>query len=214
MIEEAGGAGEFELLLARQGMSREAMLQTIRQGHQVDLLIEKLTQGLPDPTEAEMKQHFAEHAHEYRTPPRAQAQHILVKASSTADADKQVARSRLEDIRKKVEDGASFTDMASAYSECPSGKSMGGSLGWISRGVMLPAFDEALFSLEVGQLSGVVESPLGFHLVRKIGHEEGREAEFEEVRDKVRDFLRHVRRGEVIASYVADLKAKAVIEED
>ena len=127
---------------------------------------------------------------------------------------RQAARTKLEAVRQRIEEGANFAEEAAAHSDCPSGKKAGGSLGWFSRGMMVPEFDEAVFSMEVGQLSAVIETSLGCHLVCKTGQEDGRESSFEDVRDQVRDFLHHAHRGEILAAYVADLREKATIEED
>jgi peptidyl-prolyl cis-trans isomerase C len=98
-----------------------------------------------------------------------------------------------------------------AHSDCPSGKADGGSLGWFSRGMMVPEFDTAAFSLKVGELSDVIETPFGFHIIFKNDEEPAVEASFDDVRESIRDFLRHTARGEVVAAYVADLREKATV---
>jgi peptidyl-prolyl cis-trans isomerase C len=214
MIDNAGGQLGFEGILQKQGLTVDVVRQSIRQGLQVDKLIEKVTGCVDDPTEDEMQAHFENHEDEYAKSERAQAQHVLVRSDSDSLEDRETARSRIMEIRRKIEEGADFADMAAAHSDCPSGKKAGGSLGWFSRGMMIPEFDKAVFSMEVGHLSEVVETPFGYHLIRKTGHEPGGKVPFVEASDKVREFLRHARRGQVIAEYVEDLKQKAVIQDD
>ena len=214
MLEEAGGRQAFDEMCRRQQMTEEMVREAIARGRRVDMLIERITEGIPDPTEDEIRAHYEAHVGEYTTPERAQAQHLLVRPASGAEQDRETARSRLLDMRRQIEEGAAFSDMATMYSDCPSGKSAGGSLGWVSRGTMVPGFDEALFSLEDGALSDVVESQFGFHLIHRTAHEPEQPADFEDVREKILSFLRHVRRGETIAAHVEDLKKAAVIEED
>ncbi|MBN1557247.1 MAG: peptidylprolyl isomerase [Lentisphaerae bacterium] len=214
MIEHAGGREAFEALLQRQGLTEAQVRRSIEQGRRVDRLVDRITEGVSDPTEEEVRAHFQAHRKEYTRPDRVQAQHILVKPASGSEADRETARSALLEIRHRVEAGADFADEAAAHSECPSGRTTGGSLGWFSRGMMLPAFDRAVFEMENGALSDVVETPLGFHLIHKLDAETGGPADYEDVYDKIRDFLRHVRRGEAIAAHVAELKQKAVIEAD
>jgi len=213
MIENAGGQENFAQLLEQQNLTEEMLRRSIEQGRRVDMLVDKITEGTPEPTEEEMSEHFEAHSQEYATPPRAQAQHILVRSEDNDD-DRNAAKTRLSEIKERIEEGADFASEAAAHSECPSGKKTGGSLGWFSRGMMVPEFDEAVFSMSVGALSELIETSFGYHLIHKTGHEDGGEAAFDEVRDKVREFLRHARRGEMIAAYVAELKAKAVIEEE
>jgi peptidyl-prolyl cis-trans isomerase C len=178
----------------------------------VDLLVEQATTEVSEPTEAEIEAHFKAHAAEYAKPERAQAQHILVKPEDTTPAARDAARAKLLDIRRRLEQGAKFAELAAAYSDCPSGRKAGGSLGWVSRGMMVPEFDEALFALAIGELSQAVETTFGFHVIHKTAQEPGGPATFGDVRERVRDFLRHVRRGEALSAYVNELRAKAKIE--
>lgn len=214
MIQQAGGREQFEALVQRQGLTVDTVKKSIEQGRRVDMLVDRITEGLADPTEVEMQAHFKDHEEEYCRPDRAQVRHILVKAESGDEAARGAARSKIGEIRKRIEEGADFAEEAAAHSECPSGTKSGGSLGWITPGMTLPELDNAVFSLEVGQLSEIVETPLGFHLLEKTASEEGGPAEYDDVRDKVRDLLRHVKRGEAIATAVEELKQKAVIEDD
>lgn len=213
MIENAGGRPAFDEILRQQGMTEEAVLQGIEQGRKVDLLVDRITEGTPDPTEDEIRAHFEEHGEEYSRPERVQAQHVLLRPMSDSEEDRNTAKARLLEIRRKVEEGADFAEQAAAHSDCPSGKTAGGALGWLAPGTTVPEFDKVLFSLGIGDLSDVVETELGFHLIRKIAKEDGGPAEYDEVHEKIRDFLRHARRGEAISAYVRELRDKAVIEE-
>ena len=212
MIEQVGGREVFELRLKENGFNEKALRQNIEQGCKVDLLIEKLCEGLNDPSEADMRAHFEANRDSYVQPERASAQHILISPSTGADADRATAESRIESIRSEIEAGASFDDMAAAHSECPSGKQNGGSLGWFGRGMMVPEFDEVVFSMNVGELSEIIETQFGFHIIFKTGEDEGGEASYEESESKIRDLLRHDQRGRCITAHVAELREKADIQ--
>lgn len=217
MMKDAGGEKAFVNALAKQRLTLDVLRDGLRRGRRVDLLVERIVGTISDPTEEEMRQHFSAHAEEYRTADRAQAQHILIRPPTAGDDDRREARSRLADIRRKLQDGADFAEMAAAHSECPSGRKTGGSLGWVNQGSLLPEIDSVIFSMEAGELSEVVESPLGYHLIRKVAQEQGGTAEYADVADRVRDFLRHARRGQALAGYVTDLRKKAsveIVEED
>jgi len=213
MIEGMGGRETFDTQLAKQGATEEMVRNSMVEGCKVDLLVERICEGTSDPTEAELKAHFDAHAPDYTKPDRVQAQHILINPDSDSNADKVTAKSKLTEIRAKVEEGGRFEEQASVHSDCPSGKQTGGSLGWFSRGMMVPEFDAAVFSMEVGQLSEIIETQFGFHIIQKTGEESGGEVSFVEARDKVRDFLRHSARGKAISAYVNELREKAVVEE-
>lgn len=212
MIEQIGGQEVFELRLKENGFTEAELRQNIQQGCKVDLLIEKLCEGLNDPTEAEMREHFDVNKDSYVQPERASAQHILIRPATADDADRVTAESRLEGIRDQIQKGAAFADLAAAHSECPSGKQNGGSLGWFGRGMMVPEFDEAVFSMSVGELSDIIETQFGFHLIFKTGADEGGEASFEESESKIRELMRHDQRGRCIAAHVAELREKADIQ--
>jgi peptidyl-prolyl cis-trans isomerase C len=94
---------------------------------------------------------------------------------------------------------------------CPSGKE-GGSLGWFGRGMMVPEFDQAVFAMKDGEVSDVIETQFGYHIIYKTAHEEAGEADFDAVREQIRDFIRHSRRGEAMSAYVEELRSKATVE--
>jgi parvulin-like peptidyl-prolyl isomerase len=209
MVDDAGGDDAFRAALEKQHLNLEMVRDGVRRGRRVDMLVDKVASGISDPTEDEVRAHFDAHGEEYLKAERAQAQHILVKPDSDSDEDREAARARVVELRSEIESGTDFSEMAAAHSECPSGQRTGGSLGWFSRGMMVPEFDEAVFSMEVGELSAVVETGFGFHLIKKTGHENESPAEYADVAEKIRDFLRHTRRGEMIAAHVAELREKA-----
>ncbi len=212
LIVQCGGRQTFERLLDEQQTSEATIRTGIEQGRRVDLLVARVTQGVADPTEADLRAHFEAHREEYARPERAALAHILIRFEPGQTAERATARSRLETLRRELEAGADFAALASLHSECPSGRENGGHLGWVSRGMMVPPFEQAGFALEVGQLSEVVETPFGLHLIRKTDHQAGGPAEYDDVRENIRDFLRHVARGRAVSAYVDELRAKAVIE--
>ncbi len=213
LMHRAGGEEAFLKSLADRGITEDQLRRSVEEGCKVNVLIEQVCAGLDDPTEAEMQAHFEAHREEYRRPDRAAAQHILIKPATASHADREVAQSRLEELRSQLEDGADFGDLAEMHSECPSGKQTSGSLGWFARGMMVPEFDEAVFTMDVGDVSDVVRTEFGYHLIHKTGHEDGGAATYAESADKIREFLRHARRGEAISAHVRELREKAVVEE-
>ena len=91
-----------------------------------------------------------------------EASHIL--CASTTDAE--AARVRIDELSARLADGGNFADLARDHSDCPSAR-QGGALGRFGRAVMVPAFEEAAFALDVGETSGVIETDFGFHLIRR-----------------------------------------------
>jgi peptidyl-prolyl cis-trans isomerase C len=212
MATEAGGMEVLQAELKKQNVSDAAFRDQIKRGRRVDKLVATVTSGVNDPHEDDIRSHFESHRDEFQKAERAQAQHILVAPAGKDEADRASARAKIESIRTRIKSGGVFADEAAAHSECPSGKQAGGSLGWFGRGMMVKAFDDVVFSLQVGELSEIVETEFGFHIIQKTAHEDASEAEFDDVRETIRDFLRHAARGEALSAHVAELRAKAQIE--
>ena len=214
MVKKVGGDRQLDDLLARQGMNRKQFGETVRAGRQLDKMVARIVSVVPDCTEEELREFHELHAEQYVAPDRVQARHILVRPATQGEADKATARSRLLSLKHQVMEGEDFSDLAAAHSECASGKADGGSLGWIARGTTLPEFEKAVFDeLEVGEISEVIETPLGFHIVEKLEAEEGERLPFEDVRDRIRELLLHERRGKALTEYVARLRQDALVEE-
>lgn len=100
------------------------------------------------------------------------ASHILLmyegSARSTASRSKDEAKAGIADLKAKLDAGTSFAELAQAHSDCPSSSS-GGDLGSFGRGQMVGAFEQAAFGMEVGQVSDVVETDFGYHLITRTG---------------------------------------------
>ena len=100
------------------------------------------------------------------------ASHILLMYAgsmrSTATRSQAEASELIADIARQLADGSEFADLARAHSDCPSGNK-GGDLGRFGRGMMVPEFENTAFGLDVGGVSGVVETPFGYHLIQRSG---------------------------------------------
>jgi peptidyl-prolyl cis-trans isomerase D len=110
--------------------------------------------------------YYREHAESYNTPEKRKARHILFRVASDDSADaKQAKKAQAEKILAQLKKGGDFSTLASQLSE-DSSKTKGGDLGFFSRGQMVQPFEEAAFALKKGEISGVVETPFGFHLIK------------------------------------------------
>lgn len=215
MSKRVGGDDKLVAMLARQGLGLEQFRASVRVGRQLDTLVARVTSGAPECTEEDLRKYYEDHPERYMAPDRAQVRHILVKPASSSAEDLAATRAKLMDLKVKVLEGEDFAGLAAAHSECPSGKETGGSLGWIARGATVPEFDQAVFDdMEIGEISDVVETSLGHHLIELHDKELGDPLPFDEVRDSIRELLTHERRGKTLSDFVAHLKEKAVVEDD
>ena len=212
MADEAGGPDKLRAILAKQGQNVVELRNEIRRGKKVDKLVAQVTADVPEPTDAEAEAFFTAHRAEFGKEAQVRAQHILVTPKSQSPDDKLAALKKIRDIRDRVAAGSDFAEEAAAHSDCPSGKQAGGSLGWFSHGMMVKEFDEAAFALPVGGLSDIIETQFGFHVILKNDEQKESVPDFLEARERVKDLLRHDRRGKALADHVAELRKKATIE--
>jgi len=133
----------------------------------------KLVEFRPDdiakqitPTDAEVQAYYDAHIEEYRRGDEVHARHILFTVAHDAPpADKAAARKKAEEVLAKAKAGEDFIELAKTYSQDTTSVS-GGDLGRFGRGVMTPAFEQAAFGLEPGQISDIVETPFGLHIIK------------------------------------------------
>ena len=176
------------------------------EGARVNRLVNQACAHVADPTEEEVTAFYEAHKAEYVVPPQVLCQHILVKGSNDAALDK------IKEIRERiVNDKADFAEEAKKHSDCPSG-AQGGSLGWFGRGMMVPEFDKAAFEMKKGEVSGIVTTEFGYHIIYKADEKGGGQQTIVDVHDQIKDLLRHEARGKAMDAYVAELREKATIE--
>ena len=148
---------------------------------------------------------------ELDTPEQVRARHILVSLDPMADdAAKRAARSEIDAAKKRVEAGEDFAAVAKEVSDDPGSKETGGDLGFFKRGAMVAPFENAAFSLEPGELSDVVESPFGFHLIRVEEKKAAAQLPYAEASARVAQDLARVDAASAAAKADADAIAAAV----
>ena len=206
VVQQVGGEENYKKALAAQGISEADFRKELEKGARVNMLVNQACAHVADPTEDEVTAFYEAHKAEYVEPPQVLCQHILVKGSNDAALDK------IKEIRERiVNDKADFAEEAKKHSDCPSG-AQGGSLGWFGRGMMVPEFDKAAFEMKKGEVSGVVTTEFGYHIIYKADERGGGQQTIVDVHDQIKDLLRHEARGKAMDAYVADLREKATIE--
>ncbi|HYL73960.1 MAG TPA: peptidyl-prolyl cis-trans isomerase [Bryobacteraceae bacterium] len=132
--------------------------------------------------ESEIQSYYNAHRDEYRTPERVKARHILVMTQGKPAADLPKLRAKAEDLLKQVKGGADFAALAQKNSDDPGSAKNGGDLGWVVRGQMVPEFEKATFELKPKEISGIVTTNYGFHIIQVLEKEQARLHPIDEVR--------------------------------
>ncbi len=141
----------------------------------------KLEQSMVVP-EAELRAAYNASMDTFSTPDRVKAQHILIKTEGKSDAEKKAALAKAEDLLKQLKAGADFSELAKKNSDDSSNAPKGGDLGYFVRGAMVPEFDKAAFALKPGELSGIVTTQFGYHIIKVNEKENARVKPFEEAK--------------------------------
>jgi peptidyl-prolyl cis-trans isomerase D len=132
-------------------------------------------------SDADLHAAYAASMDNFRMPERVKARHILIKTQGKTDAEKKQALAKTEDLLKQLKAGADFSQLAEKNSEDSSNAPKGGDLGWFTHGTMVAEFDKAAFALNKGEMSGIVTTEFGYHIIKVDDKEIARVKPFEEV---------------------------------
>ena len=166
-------------------------------------------------THDELQSYYNQHRDQYRVAEQAKVSHILIKTPLPGPDGKvdekgvAEAQRRAEDLLKQLKAGAKFEDLARKYSEDPGSAKEGGSLGWIGKGRTVPEFEKAAFSLPKGQISGLVKSSYGFHIIRVDDRQDALMKTLEEVKDQIEPILKQQKAQQIAQKQAEDLLQQA-----
>jgi parvulin-like peptidyl-prolyl isomerase len=202
-------------ILQRQGRTLESFKRELRQAVELHLQTERLRDlvvGPIEPTEQELSAYLEAHREDYDTPEEVHARHILIRVPEGAsEAEIAQAKKQIEDIKKELENGADFAELAKKYSQDPGSAPNGGDLGFFRRGQMVREFEDAAFSLEPGQISDPVRTQFGFHLIKVEEKKPAQHPELAQIRERVlKDYIA-AERTRRFEQFYAELKAHAKI---
>lgn len=148
----------------------------------------------------------------FKVPETVKASHILIAVTEDADeAAKKEAKEKIAEIRQKVKSGEEFDKLARDYSSCPS-SSNGGDLGFFQRGQMVKPFEEAAFAMKPGEVSDMVVTGYGYHLIKVTDRQPERTLSFDEVKEKIKAWLLQEKIDNQHQQYIKALEAQAEIQ--
>lgn len=162
-------------------------------------------------SEDAMKSYYDENKEEFKTPEMVRVRHILIKAEAGAsEDDKKIAYKKIEDILNKINSGEDFAQLASEVSDDTITKPKGGDLGFIPRGRLVKSFEDVAFTLKPGEVSEIVETPFGYHIIKIDEKKDAGVESFDAVKAKLEQKLSQ----EQVQNAVSEFLEKALINAD
>ncbi|MBM3792666.1 MAG: hypothetical protein FJW31_01075 [Acidobacteria bacterium] len=136
--------------------------------------------------DAEIQKLYASNADRYTVKERVRARHILVKSAADASKDDDAkAKAKAQDLLNQIKGGGDFAELAKKNSDDPGSGAKGGDLDWFGRGAMVKPFEDSAFSLKVKEVSGLIKSDFGYHIIQTMAKEAARTKPFAEVKDEL-----------------------------
>jgi peptidyl-prolyl cis-trans isomerase C len=207
-----GSDKEYEEALGQSGFTEESLRERITTDLRIRRLIEdRVFDELPVESE-KVRSFYDENLAAFIEEETVTARHILMQVGEDASDDqREKALAKIKDVQERLFAGADFAETAREYSEGPSGP-QGGDLGTFTRGRMVKPFEDAAFSLEPGQMSDIVETQFGYHIILVTEKNEGGQAPFEEVESDIRRYLAQQASPDAVEEYIEQLVESADVE--
>lgn len=194
--------GELDAWLKRQGLDRESWRRQLAEDLRIEKVLDSQVRARVHVDEADIAAWYGEHQDQFDRPEQVRARQIVV-----------AGREQAEKVLARLRQGEEFAVVAKAFSLSPDAE-QGGDLGWFARGRMPDEFDRAVFALARGQLSGLVQSPYGWHVFLLEDRRPARRLKLKEARAEIEERLRAEAEQEAFGRWLEDLRHRARIQVD
>ena len=202
----------YKKSLEEMGLSEKEIRAQIQRGLAINQLLDTHVRQKITVTEEEGKKFYNNNPNLFKQPEQVKASHILIKMAPNAEESIKIqARKKIETVQIKVRQGEDFGLLAKANSEGPSAQREG-DLGYFRRGQMVKPFEDAAFALNVGEVSGIVETQFGYHLIKVTDKKLARTIPYKEVQFRLEQHLKKEKEKTEIQGYIKNLKKSAKIK--
>lgn len=195
--ESYGGEEAFASALEQNKVS----MDRIREDIETYLLAEKMIEPSIDVTDEEMKKYFEENKDTFDQKEQVKASHILVKDEATA-----------KKVKKELDNGKDFAELAKEYSTDSSNATKGGDLGYFGKGEMAEEFEKAAFAMEINKVSEPVKTEFGYHIIKVTDKKAAKPAKFEDHKKEIKESLFDQKVQEAYPDWLKEKKAKYKIK--
>lgn len=203
---------EFQKVLDRMQITEDQMRAQIAHQSAVRAFVDQEIASKINISDDDSKAFYEANPQFFQQPEQVHARHILIKVEPGADEKtKAKAMAAIVAVKERANSGEDFGELAKTESQGPSAP-RGGDLGFFPRGRMVPSFEEVAFQLKIKEISGVVETNFGYHLIQVLDRKEAKTNAFDEVKDKIATNLRNQQIKQQLDEYVADLRKSAKVE--
>jgi len=203
-----GKGADLDFLLKEQNLTITDLRNKYRDHILIQKTIDREIKRRIDVQPSEVSNYYSAHKDDYTQPEQVAVYTILIKIESERAPIE--SRQLASDIREMLKEGRDFKELALNYSEGPA-REEGGDLGYVKRGQLLREIDNVIFFLKVGEISDVIESPIGYHIFKVYDRKEEKVLLFEDIRQKVTETLYRIKMQEKFESWLEKLKSNAYI---
>lgn len=207
-----GSAQEFEKVVQALDMTENDLRDYTRRDITISNFIQQSIASKVTVSDEESKKFYDQNLDKFSQSETVRASHILIGLDPKASAEeKKKAREKAEKLRKEISAGADFAALAKSDSTCPSSQ-QGGDLGYFVKGQMVPPFEQAAFALKPGEISNVVETQFGFHIIKVTDRKNAETVAFKDAKARIAEYLKNQKISEAVNSYIDEARKTAKIE--
>lgn len=203
---------QYDQILANMNITEADLKGHIREGLVLQTLIDRVIVANITISDDQVKQFYDNHPDLFQQQQQVRASHILIKLAPDADeAAKKAAMEKVVQVQKRLKDGEDFATVAKELSEGPSAGN-GGDLGFFDKGKMVKPFEDAVFTMKVGDVSDTVQTQFGYHIIKVTGEKPARKLPYDEVKADIAGHLKNNQVKTDLDAYIEKLKGSAQIE--
>jgi peptidyl-prolyl cis-trans isomerase C len=205
-------AQDFQNAIKDLEMNEKDLREYTRRDLLISNFVESTLMAKAVVSEEDAKKFYDQNQDKFKRDESVKASHILIGVDAAAPADdKKKAREKADKLRKELAGGADFAALAKSNSTCPSAQ-QGGDLGFFNKGQMVAPFEKAAYALKQGEVSDVVETQFGYHIIKLTDRKPAEVVAFKEARGKIEEYLKGQKINAAVGAYIAEAKKSAKIE--
>ena len=210
---QAGGDENYAKALTDMGVTPDEYAKRVREMLIIQETLKKAVEDKVKVTDEDCKKFYNENRSKFVVPEQMRASHVLILCPPEATAEVRTQKlAQIQAALSLVKGGENFADVARKFSEDPGSKEQGGDLGFFSRGRMVPEFETAAFALATNQVSAVVTTPYGYHVIKAIEHQPAGERTYAEAKDNIEAYLKNQHGQQAAQQYLKELRDKTKVE--